>query len=194
MQEKTKLKIVIFFTIFYISVFGVLSYFNNNYEFVFYTLALALILLGGALFLKRIYLSFYIILGLSIGGILHLLSGNLYLSGKRLYDTMLVPHLIRYDNFVHFYVIFFITLAAYSLLKPHIGKNIGQRSFNFYLVLILVAMGVGAIAEIAELLSVIFLGAAEAVGDYMNNAFDLVFNLFGSAVACSVLYIYEKNM
>ena len=53
-------------------------------------------------------------------------------------------------------------------------------------------MGVGAGAEITELLAVVFFDASAAVGDYYNNAIDLVFNLLGSLTACGYLIIYHN--
>ena len=55
------------------------------------------------------------------------------------------------------------------------------------------AMGVGAFNEILELIAVVFLGAAEQVGDYFNNALDLFFNLIGSTIACFFIIHYHKK-
>ncbi len=46
-------------------------------------------------------------------------------------------------------------------------------------------MGLGAVAEIAELFAVLFFAAGEQVGGYLNNAFDLVFNLLGGSSPAS---------
>ena len=59
--------------------------------------------------------------------------------------------------------------------------------------LILMALGVGAINEIIEFIAVEFLEAAQQVGDYENNAKDLVFNLFGSFIASLIIYNYYKK-
>ena len=47
--------------------------------------------------------------------------------------------------------------------------------------------------EILEFGAVLFLGAAKAVGDYYNNAWDLVFDMLGSIIACIFIYPYHKK-
>src|SRR3989338_4568002 len=41
--------------------------------------------------------------------------------------------------------------------------------------------------------AVVFLDAQEAVGDYFNNAADLVFNLIGSVIAVFFIHSYHKK-
>jgi hypothetical protein len=54
-------------------------------------------------------------------------------------------------------------------------------------------MGTGAFVEIIEFSAVVFLGAAEQVGDYFNNAIDLLFNLTGSGIACFFIMHYHRK-
>lgn len=63
----------------------------------------------------------------------------------------------------------------------------------FSLLLILIALGIGALNEILEFGAVVFLDAQEAVGDYFNNAADLVFNLIGSVIAVIFIHPYHKK-
>jgi uncharacterized membrane protein YjdF len=68
-----------------------------------------------------------------------------------------------------------------------------QHPILFSLLLILIALGIGAVNEISEFAAVVFLGAQESVGDYFNNALDLVFNLFGAIVACFFIFPYHRK-
>ena len=54
-------------------------------------------------------------------------------------------------------------------------------------------MGTGALNEVLEFGAVILFGAAKQVGDYLNNALDLVFNLTGSIIACFFIHPYHKK-
>jgi len=79
------------------------------------------------------------------------------------------------------------------LLKPHINKKFKNNTALLALILILIAMGTGAFIEIIEFNAVVFLGAAERVGDYFNNTLDLVFNLIGSIIACFFIIYHHKK-
>jgi hypothetical protein len=60
--------------------------------------------------------------------------------------------------------------------------------------LILISLGIGALNELIELIAVVFLGATEGVGGYINNALDIVFNLFGAVISCIYIWFhYEKD-
>jgi flagellar biosynthesis protein FlhB len=50
-------------------------------------------------------------------------------------------------------------------------------------------LGVGLINEIVELTAVVYLNAQEGVGDYLNNAIDLVYNSIGVIVTVVILDI-----
>jgi hypothetical protein len=53
-------------------------------------------------------------------------------------------------------------------------------------------MGLGAFNKVIELGAVIFLGASGQVGDYLNNAIDLMYNLGGAVLAC--FYLMKHNL
>lgn len=194
MREETKLKILTYFLVVYAFCFIIFSFIDNNYEFLFYSFLMFLLTIIILLYYKSLKLTSSLILGLIIISALHTLGGHLYLNGIRLYDLWLVFNLIRYDNLVHFIGYFVTTLIAYNLLYPHLNDRIKFNGFFLSLLLIFITTGIGALNEIFELSAVIFLNAGQQVGDYMNNAFDLVFNLLGSITACFFLiYSYKKN-
>ena len=120
MEEGTTLKLMLAFTIGYIFVFTIFALLNKNYEFLYYTVVMSLILFIIILYHKKIHLSSHIMAGLTIVGAMHIFGGNIYLSGTRLYDLYLIPNLFKYDNFVHFIGTFTATFIVYSLLYPHL--------------------------------------------------------------------------
>ena len=129
--------------------------------------------------------------GLSFAQLIHVLGGNLYFNNIRLYDTWLIGHIIRYDNFVHFVTTFIIALAIYEMLKSYLHEKMHYNKIVLYLLIVLIVSGIGAMNEIMELGAVLFFNAAGRVGDYLNNAFDLVFNFLGSSAAA--IYILSKK-
>lgn len=193
MKEKTELKLMLWFTIIYLSIFTILAIFKKNYEFLYYTIFMSALIFIIVLYHKKVHLTKYILLGLTILGALHIFGGNIHILGTRLYDTWLIPNIFKYDNLVHTFGIFVSTFIAYSFIHPHLDKKMNHNGVLLSIILISVAMGIGAYNEILELGAVVFFGAAKQVGDYMNNAIDLVYNLGGSIIACFFIIRYHKK-
>jgi uncharacterized membrane protein YjdF len=99
----------------------------------------------------------------------------------------------HYDNFIHTYGSFIATLALYSLLSNYIDDRVKKKYFIFAFVLVLMAMGLGTIIELCELFAALYLNAAQQVGDYYNNAFDLFYNTIGAILATVVIYLYRQR-
>jgi len=188
-QEKTSLRLMLYFTIFYLLIFTIMSLLNKNYEFLYYTVVMSLLIILIVLYYKKLHLSTAIIFGLTLVGAMHLFGGNIQILGTRLYEFWLIPGIFKYDNLVHIIGTFVATFISYSLLNPHLDRELKHNKVLLSLILILIASGIGAFHEILELLAVVFLGAAEQIGDYINNAVDLLFNFFG-AVLASIYIIY----
>lgn len=194
MKEETELKWMFYFTIGYLLIFTANAILKQNYEFLYYSIVMAVLMMITVFYNKKLHLSAYALGGLSLVGLLHLLGGYLYIGTTRLYDFWLISGIFKYDNLVHLVGIFVVTILVYNLLQPHLEKKIRYNKFLLSILLILIALGVGAFNEILELGAVIFLNAAEGVGGYLNNALDLVFNLFGSLLACIIIMGYHlKN-
>lgn len=119
--------------------------------------------------------------------IMHMCGGFIHVAGTRLYDLVLIPlvaapyHILRYDQFVHAACYFVITLLLGRVVAQRADARTGMVTIR--LLAVLAAMGVGAINEMIEFLAVAFLGAAEGVGDYINNALDICFNGIGALLA-----------
>lgn len=193
MNEETRIKIMTYFLVVYAFSFIIFSFIDNNYEFLFYSFIMFLLTVIIVLYYKQVRLTSGLIIGLILISVLHTLGGHLFFNGTRLYDIWLIKDLIRYDNLVHFIGYFTTTLIAYNLLSPYLDDKIKYNKFFLSLLLVFIAIGIGALNEIFELSAVIFLNAGSQVGDYMNNAFDLVFNLLGSITACFLLIYYYKK-
>ena len=192
MDDSKELKMVFWFTVLYLILFTGIAIVKGNYEFLYYTAVMSAALFLIVSYNKKIHLPKSIIFGLSMQGFLHILGGNLAIAGTRLYDVWIFPY-FKYDNFMHFTGIFIATLIAYNLIYPHLDRKIEHNPWSLALLLILIASGIGAFNEILELGAVVFFDAAEQVGDYMNNAIDLVYNLAGSIAACFFILKHHKR-
>jgi len=172
--------------------FSILFIFRKNYEFLFYT---------GTLFIFSYFLFFldkrynFSKLSLSLFSFwlfLHFCGGSIYLNGVRLYDTILIPifgdplFILKYDQLVHLFCYFVITLFIYQTLKNYFNK---KSKFVFGVFVFLGGIAIGSINEIIEFLTVLFFNAT-GVGNYYNNSLDLIFNSIGAILA--VLFSFNK--
>ena len=187
MLEKTKLRLILYFTIAYLLLFTFIALLNKNYEFLFYTFTLSVLIFVIVLYHKKMHLTLWVISGLAVLALLHILGGNVHIMGTRLYDFWLIDNFFKYDNFVHLFGGFIAAFVAYSFLKPHLDGNFKHNKILLSVLLVLVALGLGAIIEMQELIAAVYFGAAEQVGGYINNILDLVFNMFGAICACFII-------
>ena len=193
MEEKIEVKLMPWFTISYLLFFTVMALLDGNYEFLYYTVIMSALILIIVLYHKKLHLSNQILLGLTIVGAMHIFGGNVHIQGVRLYDFWLIPEVFKYDNLVHMGSIFVATFVSYNFLAPHLDTNFKHSGVLLSLILVSISMGIGSFNEVLELGAVVFLGAAEQVGNYMNNAIDLVYNLIGSIIACYFIIRYHKK-
>ena len=193
MKEKDKLRFVLVFTIGYLILFTVLAVLRGNYEFLYYTLVITQLMVLIAALHKRMHLTTHIIIGLSVLGFLHVAGGNVHIAGVRLYDMHLIGEFFKFDNLVHALGILIATFVGYNLLAPHLDRRIKYNGLLLGFILVSIAMGIGVFNELLEFGAVVFLNAAEAAGDYFNNALDLFFNLIGAIVAVFFIHTYHAK-
>lgn len=193
MDKEKELRLILIFSILYLIFFISLAIIRQNYEFVFYIIVICLITIITILHHKQLHLRPAIVGGLSVMGFMHLAGGNLYFNEVRLYDIYIFQNFIRYDQIVHTLGFFVATFVSYSLIRPYLDLRIKHHPLVLSIILILTASGFGALNEVMEFGAVLFLGAAKAVGDYYNNAWDLVFNMLGSIIACFFIHPYHKK-
>ena len=174
-----------------LGVFTLYFIFKKNFEFLTYTVTIGLLIaLIATTSLKFKYpgLAKY---GFSVWLLMHLLGGATHINGIRLYDVILIKmvesplSILRYDQFVHTFCYFVIALFMLAIVKYY-SKEGKKNIFAIGLITVLAAVGIGAINEIIEFSTVVFFNAGAAVGDYYNNALDLVFNLIGALIAVLV--------
>ena len=193
MDKKTESRLILIFTVAYLIFFGLLAFVKKNYEFLFYTIMLSSLIIIVVSYYKKLHLTFIILGGLSFLGFMHLAGGTIDINGSRLYEFWFIPGILKYDNIIHALSLFVVTFVAYSIVSPHLDLKTKYHPILFSLLLVLTAMGIGAVNEILELGAVIFFGAQDGVGDYFNNAGDLVFNLIGSIIAVFFIHPYHKR-
>ena len=111
---------------------------------------------------------------LSAAGFLHL-AGGLLPGEPVLYETWLVPHVVKYDQAVHFTISAIVTVAA--------RRTFGVRP----LTAIAIALVAGLGNEAFEAFSSLRFAGDLYVGGTTNAAWDVVFNTFGAASAAAVL-------
>jgi hypothetical protein len=121
-------------------------------------------------------------------GLGNMLGGVLLVDGDALYMAQVLGP-IRYDKIFHALAGAAMVAVAWEAMKRwsdgvhHLG---GQMLLTW-----LVVMGGGAVVEIAELIGSTLSGVN--VGDYANNALDLVANGVGAVVGVAVIWWLEAR-
>jgi len=192
MSKPTKPQLLIFIgTIAYIIAFAIYYIAKQNYEFMLYIAVMIVLLIIMTILHKKFNFPTGVLLGVSIWGLLHMAGGSLQVKGNRLYSLVLISitetsgtPLIRFDQFIHFYLYIFLTIIAFYLLKPHLKEEFNTLTIS--IILIFAGMGIGALNEIIEFGAVLTFPET-GVGDYFNTAWDIVFNTLGAIVG--VLYL-----
>ncbi len=184
---------VILFSLTYILGFTIFYLLKGDYEFLLYASVLMMFFILIAATFHKTKFSLYILWGLSIWGLLHMAGGGVIINNNVLY-ALKVAHLfdvgdtyiLKFDQVVHFFGFAVTTFVANHLLKPHLNKKANKKLI--YSLLVLIGMGAGALNEVIEFMTVIFLERT-GVGGYYNNVLDLVFNTLGSLFAILVIHI-----
>ncbi|MFH1209768.1 MAG: DUF2238 domain-containing protein [archaeon] len=189
--ELKKLRLILIITLSYILIFTFIAIIKRNYEFLYYTFFMSLMAFLLFRYHDKLYITPIIFIGLSMHGLLATLGNMVYINNIRLYDIWIIKSFFRYDNFVHLIGAFVITFIAFNILRSHLDERLRKNRALFTILLILISLGIGAFVEIVELQAVLLLNIGDKVGDYFNNAFDLLYNLFGSIIA--TLFIRFKN-
>lgn len=124
----------------------------------------------------------------SLVGLGNMLGGVLLIDGRPLYMTEVLGP-IMYDKVFHTLAGFGMTFLAWEAAHRWAGKD--PHHGGMLLLTWLVVMGGGAVVEMGELLGSQLSGVS--VGDYLNNALDLVANATGAAVAILVIGLRKST-
>lgn len=179
---------IIPFTIYYISI--------KNFEFLWYIFILVVIFLAVAGTLRKTKFDYVILWGLSLWGLMHMAGGGLLVRGEVLYAFKLIPivenanyFILKYDQFVHFYLYVIVSMAVFHILEKQLHSK--ANYLIIYLITALASIGIGALNEIAEFISVLAFPET-GVGNYYNNSWDLVFNSLGAFLGVVVAHLRKK--
>ncbi|MEE8407327.1 MAG: hypothetical protein V3S32_09290 [Acidimicrobiia bacterium] len=124
----------------------------------------------------------------SLVGLGNMAGGVLLVNGVPLYTAALIGNL-RYDKIFHVLAAVALTIVAWEAMKRWAGD--GYHRGGLLLYTWLVVMGGGAVVEIAELIGSTLSNVS--VGDYGNNALDLVANALGATVGIVLVWWYEHG-
>ena len=181
---------VISFLIYYIKI--------ENYEFLSYIFIMLVLFSVIALTLKKTGFNYFVLWGLSIWGLLHMAGGSLKVGNEVLYAFRIIPiwvtenfYVLRFDQFVHFYLYFVMVFVIWGLLKKEL-KVEGWNKFVVYALICLGSLGIGGLNEVIEFIMVLVL-AETGVGGYYNTAWDIVFNTLGALLGVLVLMFVNRK-
>jgi len=152
-------------------------------ELAYYNLFLVLVFV--VIFMKKTDIPIPYLAGLLFVGILNALGGLLYIDGVRLYDVFF--GILRIDMVIHFLGTFFALLILNHLVKKY--KLIKARWIVLFSALII--LGLAAVFEVLELAGMVLLNTV-GVGDYWNNAIDLLSNLLGVLAGAAYIVIRKQ--
>jgi len=181
------------FTAAYLGVAVVAAGITGNTEFVFY-IAVMLVLIGvvGVVH-ARVRLSARVLWALAVWGLAHMAGGMVPVAVGEggagvLYNLWLVPRWLRYDQLVHAYGFGVSTRVCWECLRGRLAATGDVRpTVGVIALCALAAMGLGAGNEIVEFAAT-KIASKTNVGDYENNALDLVFNAIGATVVAVVIW------
>lgn len=196
MLNRAQLGVIVFTTLYLIG--GAVYFLRDlNFEFVIYVGVLAVIF--AAVFGTVGYTKFpgWMLLGLSIWGLLHILGGSFPTPDGVLFAYHIYPffdgggelYILKYDQVVHAYLYGLIAIMAYHIIRTVVGVR-GKDGWVF-LIAILLSVGVGALNEIMEF--IISLNMTNGVGGYYNTMLDLCFNLGGAFIALIGYLILKRR-
>lgn len=189
-MDELKRNLGIYISILILAVFTVIFLVKGNYEFLIYTMSIGFLIWLILKTDKKFNYSQIGKFGFALWLLLHFLGGSLKINGIRLYDNILIPilgeplNIFRYDQFLHVFCYFVFIFFVYAVVKNSLRENISKGMTAF--IIILIAEGIGAINEIIELSTVVLFNT-QGVGNYYNNALDLVFNLIGALIGAIII-------
>ncbi len=121
-----------------------------------------------------------------LGILMHFAGAFVPVDGRRLYDAHLMG--IRYDKYVHVVNAFAVTALVDRIFEI---RRMPRTALNA-IMLVMVVLGLGALAEIVEY-GVVLTVPNNGVGEYDNNMQDLVANLSGSLLFLAVRLAFWRS-
>lgn len=178
--------------------FGLYYVRSFNYEFIAYAVSIVfiIVLLYSTLHLTRF--PTYIIAGVTIWGILHMMGGSVPTPDGIFYKYHIVTlfdgggdfYILKMDQVIHAFLYGFVALMFYHLLREVVGIRTHGVFVGF--VAVFAAAGFSIVNEIIEFIAAVTLPET-GVGGYENTVLDLIFNLSGALIAILVYKMYEHS-
>jgi VanZ family protein len=125
---------------------------------------------------------------MAVVGLVNTMGGVLLADGDPLYAAGRVGP-VPFDKLFHALAGLALAFIAWHVVRRFAGD--GYHRTGLVVINLLVVMGGGAVVEIAELIGTAL--SDVSVGDYGNNALDLVANALGAAVGCTWLYFKPRT-
>ena len=166
---------------------------SGNLEFIIYVGVLILILGGVFLTAPRSKFPTWMLWGLSIWGLMHVLGGAVHIGDHVLFAQRIFPlidrggefYVLKYDQVVHGYLYGLVAIMSYHVIRAVAGVK--RHDLLVFLMAVLISVGISGLNEIMEFL--ISLNMQNGVGGYDNTMLDLCFN-FGGALIATTMYYY----
>jgi len=191
-QLTSSQKLLLLFNVLIVLGFGTFYIQKLNFEFLAY--AVTIVLVVGVLYgtLRWTRFPTYIIAGITLWGLLHMLGGSVQTADGVLYAWRMIPifdgggdfYILKYDQVVHAFLYGVVGLMFLHLLREMVG--IKTHTWLIACTAIFAAAGFSILNEIIEFLAAVNLPET-GVGGYYNTILDMIFNLVGAAVAV-ILY------
>ncbi len=169
---------------------------QKNYEFIGYVVVVILILWVVMASTRHVHYPDYVLWGLLVWAVLHMLGGVVMPNGNVIYTLMIYPiisepySVLKYDQLIHAYGFFTATLVMYYVLKKYLVRPFGWTAIG--IVLAMAGLGLGALNEIVEFTMTVLLPNTN-VGGYENTAIDLISNFIGALLAVYFIKWKEKR-
>ena len=181
-----------FFKVYFIAIGLAIPVFvlTGNMEFLFYAVVISLFV-GLLWYTDRFFHYRKSSLALFfVWLVMHICGGALPIGeGRVLYDWIIVPlvpepySIFKFDQLAHIFCYLTIGLLADDAIAPLLKPGLPKAAR--FLVVMLAAIGIGALNEVMEFAAVCMFPSAN-VGDYTNNALDLVCNTLGALTAATL--------
>lgn len=190
-------KIIALFVTAYILYFGLQYITALNFEFIAYVFLEVVIFLVLFATLRLTKFPNYILWGVALWGLLHMMGGVVRVGGEVLYRYRIHEffdgggdfYILKFDQVVHAFLYGVVGLMFLHLLREFLA--IKKYPLLISVIAVMASLGVSSINEIIEFTAVVILPET-GVGGYENTLLDIIFNLGGAIVAVGGYFIIKK--
>ncbi len=175
---------------------GVYFLSNRNNEFIIYTGLIVVVMSGAFLTLRYSRFPVWMLWGLSLWGLMHVLGGAVVVGDRVLFAQRIYPfldlggefYILKYDQIVHAYLFGLLAIMSHHIMRTVFAVQ--GHKVAIYVMAIMVSLGVSSMNEIMEFF--ISLTMKNGVGGYDNTMLDFCFNFAGAVIALSVYLLVRR--